>query len=149
MTFTSRSKLHLLSFFLLLFVILSGFIINGVAQRNTTHAAQISNPLTVYVGSQDRIVYALTARNGQLRWGSTTRGTVFSSPTVVGNTVYIGSEDHNVYAFNGLCTKTPSNRPLFVQGAILHKKSVLFPVHTWMKSPRKYYGTIPCIAVHW
>jgi hypothetical protein len=30
----------------------------------------------------------------------------------------------------------------------LHKKSVLFPVHTWIVSPRKYYDTTPCTVAH-
>ncbi len=30
----------------------------------------------------------------------------------------------------------------------LHKKSVLFRVHTWIVSPRKYYDTTPCTVSH-
>jgi PQQ-like domain/IPT/TIG domain len=53
---------------------------------------------TVYVGSGDHNVYALTT-SAQL-WTFTTGGFVFSSPAVAGGVVYVGSEDGNVYALN-------------------------------------------------
>lgn len=36
----------------------------------------------------------------QLKWKFQTKGTVFSSPALVGDTLYIGSGDHNLYAIN-------------------------------------------------
>lgn len=36
----------------------------------------------------------------QLKWKFQTKGTIFSSPALVGGTLYIGSSDHNLYALN-------------------------------------------------
>jgi outer membrane protein assembly factor BamB len=55
---------------------------------------------TVYVGSNDRKVYALDAATGDLRWAHTTGNFVFSSPAVAGGIVYVGSWDHKVYALD-------------------------------------------------
>jgi outer membrane protein assembly factor BamB len=51
----------------------------------------------VYVGSDDKKVYALTA-NGKALWAYATGGPVRSSPVVVDGVVYVGSEDGRVYA---------------------------------------------------
>jgi outer membrane protein assembly factor BamB len=53
---------------------------------------------TVYVGSKDMNVYALSAVDGTEQWRFETRGSVRSSPAVVGDTVYIGSDDGKLYA---------------------------------------------------
>ena len=53
---------------------------------------------TVYVGSYDRKLYAVTAGGG-LKWNFTTGDWLFSSPTLgVDGTVYVGSYDHKLYA---------------------------------------------------
>lgn len=54
----------------------------------------------VYVGSEDKTVYALNAGTGALIWKYTTGGIIHSSPTVANGVVYIGSFDNNVYALN-------------------------------------------------
>ena len=52
----------------------------------------------VYFGSSaDNTVYALDARDGQVRWTFTTDGPVRLAPTVAGGKVYVGSDDDNVY----------------------------------------------------
>jgi outer membrane protein assembly factor BamB len=53
---------------------------------------------TVYVGSNDRNLYALSTTNGHRRWSFGTSGHVFSSPTVADGVVYFGSDDHSLYA---------------------------------------------------
>ncbi len=66
---------------------------------------------TVFVGSEDRKVYALNAATGQQRWAFETglmvyqyisRGWVRSSPAVSadGATVFVGAGDTNLYALN-------------------------------------------------
>src|SRR5947209_20147765 len=63
------------------------------------HGAAESGPqgATVYIGSNDTIVYALHASNGLLRWGGQTGNAVVSSPAVVNGTVYVGSyDDHGL-----------------------------------------------------
>jgi outer membrane protein assembly factor BamB len=54
----------------------------------------------VYVGSNDRNLYALNASTGTLRWKYTAGGNIQSSPLVVNNTVYFGSFDTYLYAVN-------------------------------------------------
>ena len=56
----------------------------------------------VYVGSDDGIVYALSAATGAKLWNYTAGyyDYVDSSPAVVGGVVYVGSDDGNVYALN-------------------------------------------------
>ena len=55
---------------------------------------------TVYVGSDDKRVYALDAVTGEKRWAYLTSGAVSSSPSVVDGVVYVGSEDKNLYALD-------------------------------------------------
>lgn len=55
---------------------------------------------TVYVGSDDNRVYALSASDGSERWNVSTGGSVKSSPAVVNDTVFVGSNDGRLYALN-------------------------------------------------
>ncbi|WP_336022514.1 PQQ-binding-like beta-propeller repeat protein [Halobellus salinisoli] len=55
---------------------------------------------TVYVGSGDANVYALSTDDGSVRWTHETGAAVASSPLVVDGTVYVGSGDANVYALS-------------------------------------------------
>ena len=54
---------------------------------------------TVFVGSNDKTVYALDAATGTRQWAFETDGTVSSSPAVVDGTVFVGS-GQNVYALD-------------------------------------------------
>jgi outer membrane protein assembly factor BamB len=74
----------------------------------TTHGGVASSPSVVdgrvYVGSQDKNVYAIDARSGKLIWNFLTGARIKSSPAVVDGQVYIGPDDGNVYcldAYNG------------------------------------------------
>jgi len=53
---------------------------------------------TVYIGSRDNKIYALSAEEGTEQWSFETEGSVLSSPTVVDGAVYVGSQDNTVYA---------------------------------------------------
>ena len=55
---------------------------------------------TVYVGSVDQKLHALTAARGERVWSFATQGPVLSSPTLAadGNSVLVGSGDQHVYA---------------------------------------------------
>ena len=55
---------------------------------------------TVYLGSDDRKVYALDAATGRLRWSFTTGDGIYAGPAVSGGIVYIGSDDGKLYALN-------------------------------------------------
>ena len=50
----------------------------------------------VYVGSEDKQVYALNATIGDRLWSYATGDMVVSSPAVVDGVVYVGSYDHLV-----------------------------------------------------
>lgn len=54
----------------------------------------------LYVGSDDRNLYALDLRTGYLLWNYSTGAPIDSSPAVADGVVYIGSEDFNVYALD-------------------------------------------------
>ncbi len=56
-------------------------------------------PGTVYFGSADKKVYAVTDRLQDM-WSFTTGGKVWSTPAIAGGTVYIGSFDRKLYALN-------------------------------------------------
>ena len=51
-------------------------------------------------GSEDRNIYGLDARSGQVLWEYTTGGAVAASPAVDGETVMIAADDGVVYAIN-------------------------------------------------
>jgi outer membrane protein assembly factor BamB len=56
----------------------------------------------IYVGSDDRRLYAIDASTGVRRWEFATGGRVYSSPAIgPDGTVYVGSEDKKVYAVDG------------------------------------------------
>jgi outer membrane protein assembly factor BamB len=57
---------------------------------------------TVFVGSFDKNVYALSAADGSKKWSFATGGHVYSSPALSadGSTVFFGSDDKCVYALS-------------------------------------------------
>ncbi len=54
----------------------------------------------VYVGSDDRCVYALDAETGREKWRFGARGPVQGSAAVADGVVYIGSDDGHLYALD-------------------------------------------------
>lgn len=53
---------------------------------------------TIYVGSEDKYVYAINP-DGTLKWKFLTDGSVYSSPAIgEDGTIYVGSYDGNLYA---------------------------------------------------
>jgi outer membrane protein assembly factor BamB/serine/threonine protein kinase len=59
----------------------------------------------VYIGSEDKNLYAFDAYTGQQVWTAQTGGRIYSSPAVANNVVYVGSNDGNLYAFNATSGK--------------------------------------------
>jgi outer membrane protein assembly factor BamB len=70
----------------------------------TTGGGIISSPSVVdckvYVGSEDRNIYSLDARNGELLWNFTIDARIKSSPAVVDGTVYVGPDDGYIYSLD-------------------------------------------------
>src|SRR5437763_6177861 len=101
MFFFSRTKLHLFSSLLLLFVLFTAFMIDGVVQWQASRAAYAAgSPQTVYVGSDDGNVYAFNATNGARYWSFPTGGRVETKPVFANGVVYFGSQDDYVYALD-------------------------------------------------
>ena len=75
-----------------------------LAWKFTTNGAVISSPTVadgiVYVGSEDKNIYAIGALNCSLIWKFTTRDAVESSPAVANGEVYTGGDDGYVYCLN-------------------------------------------------
>jgi outer membrane protein assembly factor BamB len=75
-----------------------------VAWKFTTNGAVISSPSVadgiVYVGSQDKNIYAIGAWSGNLIWNFTTQGAIESSPAVANGRVYTGGDDGYVYCLD-------------------------------------------------
>jgi len=55
---------------------------------------------TVYIGSDDTNIYAISAENGSEQWTYQTGDYVESEPAVVDDTVYFGGIDGNMYALS-------------------------------------------------
>jgi outer membrane protein assembly factor BamB len=103
-----------------------------LAWKFTTNGAVISSPSVVngivYVGSQDKNIYAIGAWSGNLIWNFTTQGAIESSPAVANGKVYTGGDDGYVYcldAYNGtLLWKTFVNGDLpYTYGSLVLKSS--------------------------
>jgi len=75
-----------------------------LAWKFTTNGAVISSPSVtdgiVYVGSQDKNIYAIGAWSGNLIWNFTTQGAIESSPAVANGKVYTGGDDGYVYCLD-------------------------------------------------
>ena len=78
---------------------------------------------TVYVGSDDKNLYAIDATSGIKKWGFATQGLVYSTPALSpsGATVYVGSRGGNLYAID---TATGEERWAFATGATYSSPSV-------------------------
>jgi len=76
----------------------------------------------LFFGSNDKFIYALDARTGDLIWKKETGGKVVSSPCVINGTVYIGSNDGKLYALDALGGQ---ERWTFPTGLMVHASSVV------------------------
>jgi len=103
-----------------------------LAWKFTTAGSVISSPSivngVVYVGSQDKNIYALGAFSGELLWKFQTQSFIESSPAVADGKVYTGGDDGYVYcldAYNGvLYWKTFVNGNLpYTYGSFVLKSS--------------------------
>jgi outer membrane protein assembly factor BamB len=76
----------------------------SLAWQFTTNGSVISSPSVadgiLYVGSQDKSIYALGAWSGNLIWKFTTQDAQVSSPAIVNGKVYTGGDDGYVYCLD-------------------------------------------------
>ncbi len=83
--------------------------INTEQWRFSTGGGVWSSPAVVngvvYIGSDDKNLYAVDAVTGKEQWRFSTGGGVWSSPAVVNGVVYIGSDDKNLYAVDAVTGK--------------------------------------------
>ncbi len=105
----------------------------------------------VYIGSSDRSVYALDARDGTVKWRYKTGGAVNSSPAVVAGTVFIVSADGNLYALDAAAGKlewkfsTAGERRFTapgIHGATPRTESMPDPFDVFLSSPVVAAGTL-------
>jgi eukaryotic-like serine/threonine-protein kinase len=61
---------------------------------------KIAGNSIVYFGSSDGNVYALDAKDGELKWKFKTNGSIHTSPALYSNTIYIGNWDGLFYAID-------------------------------------------------
>ena len=59
----------------------------------------------VFVGSNDRHLYALDFATGKQIWAVTNSDAIESSPLALNGTIYVGANDANLYAFNAATGK--------------------------------------------
>jgi outer membrane protein assembly factor BamB len=75
-----------------------------LAWKFTTNGSVISSPSVangiVYVGSQDKKIYAIGAWSGSLIWSFSTHHSIESSPAVADGKVYTGGDDGYVYCLD-------------------------------------------------
>ena len=76
----------------------------ALAWNYTTEGSVISSPSVVdgivYVGSQDKNIYALGAFSGSLIWKFTTQDSQVSSPAIINGRLYTGGDDGYVYCLD-------------------------------------------------
>ena len=73
--------------------------------NNSVYSSPVVSNGIVYVGSQDRNLYAIDAVTGKEKWLFETGGAVYSSPAVSNGIVYVGSWDNNLYAIDAITGK--------------------------------------------
>jgi outer membrane protein assembly factor BamB len=80
----------------------------GASWRTAISNAPVTSPVVVdgvvFVGSNDRNLYALDASTGAILWSAPTGEGISRSPAVANGRVYVGSDDSRVYAFPTSCS---------------------------------------------
>ena len=66
-------------------------------RNNITSSPSLANNV-LYVGSDDGLLYAVSAQNGAELWDFATGGAIISSPAYSDGVIYVGSNDGKMYA---------------------------------------------------
>jgi len=64
------------------------------------HSSPASDGQIIVFGADDGILYAVDVNNGQLRWSTKTRSSIFASPSIRSGRVFVGSTDSMFHAFD-------------------------------------------------
>lgn len=78
---------------------------------------------TVYIGSYDHNLYAISAETGEEIWTFQTSNPVDGTPAVVDGTVYFGSFDKNIYALDA---RTGEKRWEYSTGGLVRSSPTVF-----------------------
>lgn len=116
-----------------------------------TEGAVISSPVisggTLFVGSNDHLLYALDAASGALKWKFKAESRITSSPAVSAGLVLFGSYDGNFYAVDAasgtLKWKFATGGERRFAGKHLHGSS---PAAELMPDPFDFYLSSPVVA---
>ena len=127
----------------------------SVKWRFHAKARIVSSPVVsggvVYVGSNDRNLYAVRAVDGSQIWAFTTKGAVTSSPAVANGLVYASSLDGNVYAVHAASGKlawkfkTDGERRFTapgIHGIVPHAEIMPDPFDLFLSSPTVDRGVV-------
>jgi outer membrane protein assembly factor BamB len=103
----------------------------------------------LYIGSEDRNLYAIDKITGHLLWKFNTEGAVHSSPAVYKNVVYFGSYDGFYYALNAVTGKlkwkfkTGGEKKVGRKGLWTMK-----PADMYMDDPFDFFLSSPVIGIN-
>ena len=65
-----------------------------------TYSSPVVADGNIYLGSNDKHLYAIDQNTGQMKWSFKTGGNIESTPAIHNGIVYLGSWDKNLYAIN-------------------------------------------------
>ena len=129
--------------------------LKGVKWSFPTGDRIVSSPVhadgTIYFGSDDGHLYAVSARDGRERWRRRTGGPVASTPAIAGGVVYVTSYDGRLYALDAA---TGSQRWFFatdgerrfeakgLHGLLPKHQTIADPFDVFLSSPVVVDGTV-------
>jgi outer membrane protein assembly factor BamB len=96
------------------------------APDKTYASPMVANGM-IYLGCNDKHLYAIDQKTGQMKWRYQTGGNIEATPATANNIVYVGSWDKNLYAIKddtralvwSIETKGPvSSSPIIADGVI-------------------------------
>jgi outer membrane protein assembly factor BamB len=100
----------------------------------------------VFIGSEDKNLYALDAAGGAVKWKFATGGAVHSTPTIYNNAVYFGSFDGYYYSVNAATGAL--NWKCKTKGEKVNGRVSLWtmkPVNEYMDDPFDFFLSSPVV----
>ena len=110
------------------------------------YSSPVINDGVVYIGSEDKNLYAVDASQGNVKWTFQTGGAVHSTPAVYKDVVYAGSYDGYYYAVDA---KTGKEKWKFKTGGEKHYGDIsywgMLPADMFMADPWDYFISSPVV----